>query len=101
MKAKRKPATKAKSKSAAKAKRPQAAPNAPTPEFYRHLGQAYRDQEGDLGDNLLTIAEITAGYSIHGDEGERIFTAHKLHDMIDDFRQNWYNQHKQAASEAA
>lgn len=84
MKAKRKPAAKAKSPK-----------NASTPDakFYRKLGQAYRDQEGDIGD-LLTMAEIAARASIGDTKGEAIFTAHHLRDMIDDFRQNWYDQHK-------
>lgn len=101
MKAKRKPATRAKFKSSAKAKRSQNAPHASTPEFYRKLGQAYRDQEGDLGD-LLTMAEITARASMAGErKGEAIFTAYHLRDMIDDFRKNWYDQHEAAAKGTA
>lgn len=89
---------KAKRKPAAKAGRPQNAPHAPTPEFYRKLRQAYRDQEGDMGD-LLT--EITARASIGERKGEAIFTAHHLRDMIHDFRQNWYDQHKAAEGTAS
>ena len=50
MKAKRKPTT--------KAKRPQGAPNAPTPEFYRKLGEAYRNQESDICD-LVPVPHST------------------------------------------
>jgi hypothetical protein len=91
MKAKRKPATKSK---------PQKAPNALTPEFYHKLGEAYRDQEDGLGD-LLIMSELAATASISGDEGERVFTAHHLRDMIDDFRQEWYDRHKEAQSKPA
>jgi hypothetical protein len=86
MKAKRKPATKAKRKPAARA----------TPGFYRELGHAYRDQEGDLGD-LLTMAKITARAAMGDEEGEKIFTAYHLLDMIDEFRQKWLDRHTAAS----
>jgi hypothetical protein len=89
MKAKRKPATKAKRKPAAKVK----TAAAHEAEFYRRLGEAYREQEDPLGD-LLTMAEIAARASLGNVKGEAIFTAHHLRDMIDDFRQEWYDQHK-------
>jgi hypothetical protein len=90
MKAKRKPAIKAK---------PPKNANAPTAEFYRKLGEAYREQEDGLGD-LLIMSELAATASISGDEGERVFTAHHLRDMINDFRQEWYDRHKEAQSKA-
>ena len=88
MKAKRKPAT--------KAKRPKTA-STPDAKFYRKLGEAYREQEDPLGD-LLTMAEIAARASMGNEKGEAIFTAHHLRDMIEDFRQDWYDKHR--ASEA-
>ena len=93
MKAKRKPTTKV----TAKGKRPKS--NADDAKFLRRLGQAYRDQESDICD-LLTMAEITARASMGDEKGEAIFTAHHLRDMIDDFRQNWYEQHR-ASDEGA
>jgi hypothetical protein len=92
MKAKRKPAT--------KAKRQQGAPNAPTPEFYRKLCEAFRHQESDISD-LVIMAELTARASVDGDEGERIFTAHHLLDMIEEFKRTWHNSHKAAESKGA
>jgi hypothetical protein len=97
MKAKRKPATKSKTKAKAK---PPKNPNAPTPEFYRKLGEAYREQEDGLGD-LLIMAKITARAAMGDEEGEKIFTTYHLHDMIEDFRQEWYDCHKKAAGEVA
>jgi predicted DsbA family dithiol-disulfide isomerase len=85
MKAKRKPATKATRNSEV--------------EFHQKLGHAYCDQEGDISD-LLTMAEIAARATMGEKKGEAIFTAHHLRDMIDDFRQEWYDRHKVAQSKA-
>jgi hypothetical protein len=92
MKAKRKPATKAKANAKAK---PPKNPNAPTPEIYRKLGEAYREQENDLCD-LLTMANITDTLMTDGETGEQIFAVTHLRDMIEDFRQQWYDEHKKA-----
>jgi predicted DsbA family dithiol-disulfide isomerase len=87
---------KAKRKTATKTKR---TPD-PDAEFHRKLGQAYRDQESDISD-LLTMAEIAARASIEDKKGEAIFTAHHVRDMIDDFRQQWHDTHKEAQSKPA
>jgi hypothetical protein len=91
MKAKRKPVT--------KAKRPQNEID-PDAEFYRKLGEAFRHQESDICD-LVIMAELTARASVDGDEGERIFTAHHLLDMIEEFKRVWQLCHKAAESKAA
>jgi hypothetical protein len=95
MKAKRKPASKAKAKAKAK---PFA--NAPTPEFYRKLGEAFEDQENSIND-LMIMAELTANASIEEDESACVFTTHHLRDMIYDFRNLWYNRRKAAQSKVA
>jgi hypothetical protein len=88
---------KAKRKPAAKAKSPKKITAALEAKFYRKLGEAYREQEDPIGD-LLTMAQITARASIGNEKGEAVFTAHHLADMIDDFRQQWYDSHKEAQS---
>jgi hypothetical protein len=86
MKANRKPAT--------KANRQQNKIDSDA-EFYRKLGEAFCDQEDDISD-LLTMSELAARASVNGDEGERIFTAHHLRKMIDEFKHQWYAKHDAA-----
>ena len=88
MKAKRKPAI--------KAKRPQSGTD-PDAEFYRKLGEEFLHQESNISD-LLIMAEIAAQSSLEGDGDERIFTAHHLRDMIEEFKHQWHTSHKAAES---
>jgi hypothetical protein len=84
MKAKRKPATKAKRRPSTKGA------IARQHAVHDKLSRAYMDQEDPICD-LLTMAEIA--YHLN-EKGQMIFAISHLRDMIDDFRQNWYNQHK-------
>jgi predicted DsbA family dithiol-disulfide isomerase len=67
----------------------------PNAEIDRKLGKAFFEQESDISD-LLTMANIAARASIGDEKGEAIFTAHHLRDMVDDFRQQWYDSVKEA-----
>jgi hypothetical protein len=81
MKAKRKPATKG-----ARARQHAARDK---------LSRAYMDQEGEICD-LLTIANIADQLT---STGQKIFAIGHLRDMIDDFKQKWYDQHKAAGGD--
>jgi hypothetical protein len=51
--------------------------------------------EDAIGD-LLIMANIAARAACGEERGEQIFTANHLRDMIDEFRQSWYDSHKEA-----
>ena len=91
MKAKRKPAT--------KANRLQNEIDSDA-EFYRKLGEAFWAQESDISD-LLTMSTPAARASVNGAEDERIFTAHHLLDMIEEFKRKWHAQYDAAGNAVA